>query len=164
MTDMYPHYLPSLSERDAIADALYRVAIGCDRNDVQLFNSGWAGEDVSFEIHRDDETVVSNLSVIRENILKIVGPMDTTHNVTMVRVNLKDGADTATLTAMSTAHHSAAGMGRNPTGPKYIAGGEYLADLTKDGSGVWRIKKLVLRVIWTKGDPSVVWPESEAAA
>ena len=164
MSDMYPQYLPSLSERDAIADALYRVAIGCDRNDVQLFNSGWAGEDVSFKIHRDDETVMSSLAVIRENILDIVGPMDTTHNVTMVRVNLRDGADTATMTAMSTAYHSPAGMGRDPTGPEYIAGGEYLANLIKDGSGVWRIKKLVLRVIWTQGDPSVVWPESQAAA
>ncbi|KAH6843236.1 hypothetical protein B0I37DRAFT_384023 [Chaetomium sp. MPI-CAGE-AT-0009] len=162
--DMYPLYLPSLSEREAIADALYRGVIGCDHNDTELFNSAWAGEDVSFEIHGDDKKVMSGLSVIRKNILEIVGPMDTTHNTAMVRVNLKDGADTATLTALSTAQHCPAGMGRDPTSPKYTSCGEYSVDLIKDESGIWRIKKLVLRVVWIQGDPSLVWAKSEATA
>jgi hypothetical protein len=164
MSDIYPQYLPSLSERDAIADALYRAAIGCDHNDAALFNSAWAGEDVSFEIHDDNKRVMSGLSVIRKNILEVVGPMDTTHSTSTVRVNLKGGADTATLTAISTAQHCPPGMGRDPTGPKYTTGGEYAVDLIRDESGVWRIKRLVLRIIWTQGDPSVVWPKSEAAA
>ncbi|KAK4033441.1 hypothetical protein C8A01DRAFT_40104 [Parachaetomium inaequale] len=164
MSDMYPQYLPSLSERDAVADALYWAAIGCDHNDAELFNSAWAGEDVSFEIHDDNKRVMSGLSIIRKNILEIVGPMDTTHNTAMVRVNLKDGADTATLTAISTAQHSPPGMGRDPTGPKYTTGGEYSVDLIRDESGVWRIKKLVLCIIWTQGDASLMRPKSEAAA
>ncbi|KAK3311652.1 SnoaL-like domain-containing protein, partial [Chaetomium strumarium] len=144
MTDMYyPQHLPSLSEREAVADALYRAAIGCDHNDAELFNSAWAGEDVSFEFHEDnDKRVMSCLSAIRKNILEIVGPMDTTHNTSMVRVNLEDGADTATLTATSTAQHCPPGMGRDPTGPKYTTGGEYSVDLIRDESGIWRIKKL----------------------
>ncbi|KAK3301122.1 uncharacterized protein B0H64DRAFT_382665 [Chaetomium fimeti] len=164
MSDMYPHYLPSLSERDAIADALYRTTIGCDHNDTELFNSAWAGEDVSFEIHNDNKIVMSGLSDIRKNLFELVGPMDTTHNTTTVRVNLKDGADIATLTAVSTAQHCPPGMGRDPTGPKYTTGGEYSVDLIKDDSGVWRIKKLVLRIVWTQGDPSVIQPKSEAAS
>lgn len=162
-SDMYPLYLPSLSEREAVADALSRAGIGCDQNDLELFDSAWAGEDVSFEIHNDNKIVMSSLSDIRKNILDVVGPMDTTHNTGTVRVNLKDGANTATLTAISTAQHSPPGTGRDPNGLKYTSGGEYAADLVKDESGVWRIKKLVLRVVWTQGDSSFIWSKSEAA-
>jgi hypothetical protein len=163
MSDMYPQYLPSLSDREAVADALYRAALGCDQNDAELFNSAWAGEDVSFEYHTDDKKVMSGLSVIRQNIFDIVGPMDTTHHASMVRVNLKDGADTATLTAVSTAQHCPPGGGRDPTGPKYTTGGEYAVDAVKNESGVWRIKRLVLRITWTQGDASFMQPKSEAA-
>jgi hypothetical protein len=115
-------------------------------------------------MHNDTKSVMSGLSDIRKNIFDIVGPMDTTHSTATVRVNLKDGADTATLTAISTAQHSPPGKGRDPNGPKYTSGGEYEVDLIRDESGVWRIKKLVLRIIWTQGDPSFIWPKSEAAA
>jgi hypothetical protein len=144
---MYPQHLPSLGERDAVADALYRAIIGCDHNDVELFSSGCAGEDVSFEIHNGDKRVMSGFSDIRNNILERVGPMDTTHNIAMVRVNLKDGADTAAATA--TAQHCPPGTGRDPIGPKYTARGEYEVDLIRDDSGMWKIKKLVLRIVWT---------------
>ncbi|KAI9152379.1 hypothetical protein HJFPF1_09609 [Paramyrothecium foliicola] len=164
MSEMYPQYLPSLGERDAVADALYRAAIACDRNDAELFNSAWAGEDVSFEIHDDNIRAIPGLSMIRKKILEKVGPMDTTHNIGLVRVSLRDGATTATLTATSTAQHSPPGIGRDPTGPKYTVGGEYLVSLIKDENGVWRIKKLVLNVIWTQGDASLMGPKAETIA
>ena len=158
MPEHYSQSLPSLTEREAIADAVYRAAIASDHNDAELFNSAWAGEDVSMEIHDDNKRVMPDLTTIRTNVLQRVGPMDTTHNISMVRVNYTDGADTASLTATSTAQHCPPGTGRIPDGPKFTVGGEYSVDLVKDGSGAWKIKKLVLNVIWTAGDASVMRP------
>jgi hypothetical protein len=156
MSQSFPQILPSLSPREAIADALYRAAIASDHHDFTLFNSAWAGEDVSMEIHDDNKRVIQGLSSIRINVLNKVGPMDTTHNISMVRVNYQDGADTASLTATSTAQHASSGTGRDPNGTKYTVGGEYSVDLVKDEAGIWKIKKLVLNVIWTSGDASLM--------
>lgn len=156
MSQPYPISLSSLSQREAITDALYRAAIASDHHDTALFNSAWAGEDVSMELHDDKKRVLPNLSLIRTHVFDKVGPMDTTHNISMVRVDVEDGADTATLTATSLAQHCPAGMGRDPAGPKYTVGGEYSVDLVKDEAGVWKIKKLVLNVIWTHGDASLM--------
>jgi hypothetical protein len=158
MSQSFPQALPSLSPREAIADALYRAAIASDHHDPALFDSAWAGEDVSMEIHDDNKRVLGGLSLIRTNVLNRVGPMDTTHNISMVRVNHQDGADTASLTATSIAQHAAAGTGRDPNGTKYTVGGEYSVDLIRDDTGVWKIKKLVLNVIWTTGDASLMRP------
>lgn len=150
--------LPSLTPREAIADALYRAAIASDHHDAALFDSVWAGEDVEMELHDDKVRALKGLSMIRTHVFDKVGPMDTTHNISMVRVNYHDGADTASLTATSTAQHAAPGTGRDPNGVKYTVGGEYYVDLKKDDSGLWRIKKVVLHVIWTTGDPSLMGP------
>lgn len=158
MSQSFPQTLPSLSQREAIADAVYRAAIASDHHDSALFDSAWAGEDVSMEIHDDTKKVLQGLSLIRKNVLNTVGPMDTTHNISMVRVNYQDGDDTASLTATSTATHAPSGTGRDPNGTKYTVGGEYSVDLIKDDAGVWRIKKLVLNVIWTSGDASLLGP------
>lgn len=83
MSQSYPLSLSSLTEREAIVDTLYRAIIGCDRHDLELFTSAWAGEDVVFEIHDDEKRVMPSLSLIRTYILDRVGPMDTTHNISM---------------------------------------------------------------------------------
>jgi hypothetical protein len=158
MSQSFPQALSSLSHREAIADALYRAAIASDHHDTVLFDSAWAGEDVSMEIHDDNKRVLQGLSLIRTNVLNRVGPMDTTHNISMVRVDYQDGAHTASLTATSTAQHAFPGTGRDPNGTKYTVGGEYCVDLIKDDAGVWKIKKLVLNVIWTTGDASLMQP------
>lgn len=158
MSQSFLKALPSLSPREAIADALYRAAIASDHHDSALFESAFAGEDVSMEIHDDRKRVLQGLSQIRIAVLNRVGPMDTTHNISMVRVNYQDGADTASLTATSIAQHAAPGTGRDPNGIKYTVGGEYSVDLVKDEAGVWKIEKLVLKVIWTSGDASLMQP------
>lgn len=58
MSQPFPQTLPSLSQREAIADALYRGANASDRHDIALFNSAWAGDDVSIEIHDDKKRIL----------------------------------------------------------------------------------------------------------
>jgi ketosteroid isomerase-like protein len=156
MSQSYPLSLSSLTEREAIIDTLYRAVIASDRHDLELFTSAWAGEDVVFEIHDNEKRVIPNLSLIRTYIFDRIGPMDTTHNISMVRVDVKEGADTAALTCTTLAQHSPPGRGREPDGPKYTVGGQYSLDLIKNAAGEWKVKKWVLNVIWDQGDASVM--------
>ncbi|KIX03233.1 uncharacterized protein Z518_06785 [Rhinocladiella mackenziei CBS 650.93] len=152
----YPHTLTSLTPREAITDALYRAIIGFDRNDVSIFNSAFA-EDVIGEIRAGDGGIIDGLSNVRAQVLDHVGHMDTTHMISNVRVDVKDGANTASLTAYALAQHCPPGKGKEPDAPKYLVGGEYWMDLMRDeGDGLWKIKKWVLDVIWTQGDASVM--------
>lgn len=153
-----PIHLASLTPREAVIDALYRAAIACDEHDVELFDSAWAGEDVTAEFHdgENEKMVLPNLSMIRTYILHQVGPMDTTHSVSNARVVIDDGGDTAFLTATSLAQHCPPGTGKDPNGPKFLVGGKYSVNLIKDDTGLWKIKKWVLNMVWKQGDPSIM--------
>jgi hypothetical protein len=109
----HPISLINLSPRESITDALYRAIIGLDRNDIPSFNSTFAGEDVTMEI-RPGNRVVKSLSTIRAQSLDQVGPMGTMHTVSSVRVDVKPGAYTASLTAYALAQHCLPGRGKEP--------------------------------------------------
>ncbi|KXL51491.1 MAG: hypothetical protein FE78DRAFT_135696, partial [Acidomyces sp. 'richmondensis'] len=82
---------------------------------------------------------------------------DTSHMISNIRVDIKDDANTASLTAYALAQHCPSGRGKEPDGPKYLVGGEYFIDLLKDEEdGMWKIKTWILEVIWRQGDRSVM--------
>jgi hypothetical protein len=150
----YPHILASLTQREAITDALYRALIGFDENDLSIFNSAFIGQDVDFEFRGN---VIHGLDTLRTRFLDFVGPMDTTHMISNVRVDVKDGASTAYLTANALAQHCPPGKGEELDGPKYLAASRYFIDLVKDESdGLWKIKKWAMKIVWTQGDASVM--------
>lgn len=155
----YPRSLASLTPREAITDALYRAIIGFDQNDIPSFESAFIGENVTFELDagENEQMKVESLSIIRDVVLAQVGPMDTTHSISNVRVDIKDGADSASLTCNVLAQHCPPGKGKDPNGPKYLVAGEYSIDLLEDKTeGLWKIKKWVLKVIWRQGDASII--------
>jgi hypothetical protein len=82
--------------------------------------------------------------------------MDTMHMISNVRVDVKDGASTASLTAYGQAQHCLPGKGRDPNSPKFMSGGEYFVDLVKERDGLWKIKKWTMKVIWSQGDRSII--------
>ncbi|KAK9364976.1 hypothetical protein V1509DRAFT_634657 [Lipomyces kononenkoae] len=148
-----PHVLTYLTEREAVADALYRSIIGFDSYDVSMFDSAWV-PDIIFDLNG---TVFNGPDAIRTHVLDLVGPMDTSHTVSNVRVDVKPGATTASLTAYALAQHCPPGKGTDPNGPKYLTSSRYFLDLVKDESdGLWKIKKFMMKVIWTQGDRSVM--------
>lgn len=150
----HPHILTSLTEREAITDALYRAVLGFDFNDAAIFNSAFIGEDATFVFN---EEVIQGLETIRTRFLVPVGPMDTTHTISNVRVDMKEGASTAKLTAYALAQHCPPGKGLDPNGLKFLASAIYSVDVVKDKSDdVWKIEKWVMKLIWTQGDPSVM--------
>lgn len=155
----YQHSLSGLSTREAITDALYRSIRGWDHNDTAAFNSSFIGEEIEMEMKAGDGEgmKVNSLSQLRDGLLAHVGPMDTTHMISNIRIDVKDGADTAALTCYALAQHCPPGRGKEPDGPKFLVGGEYTMEMVKDQKdGLWKIRKWLLDVIWRQGDAAVM--------
>lgn len=149
----YPHTLPGLTDREAVADALYRAVIGIDTNDRALWDSAWVKTGDGCCVMNGTEIKGADLDKIFEN----VGPMDTTHHVSNVRVNLAENADNATATAYGLHQHYRQGEGAQPGAKNLLVGGRYNCELIKDHeSGLWRMKKWIFDIVWRNGDSAVM--------
>jgi hypothetical protein len=145
----------ALPDREAIPDALYRSIIGLDTNDQNIFESAWH-KNATFIY--DVAPPTQGLEAILNTTFKYVGAgLDTTHFVSNVRVDLKDGANAASMTAHALAQHYRKGEGRNPKASRFMTGNMYWVDLAKDeGDGLWKMTKFEMKVIWCEGDASIV--------
>ncbi|KAF2103670.1 hypothetical protein NA57DRAFT_69883 [Rhizodiscina lignyota] len=156
----YTIALPSLSPREAVADCLYRSVTGIDGNDPELFASSvLPGKETSVIV---GEHTIQGADTITEYIMSKIMPLHTTHFITNVRVDLKDGADTASLTANAMAYHYRPEDAYVPEAKAYVTGGLYYLDLVKDSDGLWKIKKWTLKMNWTEGERSVIFGEQGA--
>ncbi len=148
-----PFALQSISTREAIADAVYRAVQGIDTNDLPLFKSALT-EDVSMEatgmgvIQADD---------IVNKMFSGVGPMDTTHIISNIRINAEEDGHTASMTAYAVAQHFRKGEGHDPAAPGLLSGGIYTLELVKDSKdGLWKVRKWVVDFKWMQGDRSIM--------
>ena len=92
-----PHTtLPSLTPREAVADALHRCLLAIDSNDRELFESACL-KDESMSVVAGPMAVNgwTAISDFFERLFKLV----TTHTTSNVRVHLEDGANTAFINA-----------------------------------------------------------------
>lgn len=153
----FPISLPSLPQREAIVDALHRATIGIDTNDVALFDSAWINkDDAIFEMNG---TATQGLDAIHSSIFARIGPMDTTHFTSNFRINAQEGADTASFSAYALNQHYREGEGMVPDAKRLLAGSMYWVDVTKEANtGLWKMKKWSLKLIWVEGDLSIVMP------
>ncbi len=100
---------------------------------------------------------------ILNNILSNVGPLDSTHMMSNVRVESdKEDSGSAHLIAYVLAQHCPQGRGREASGPKYLTAGEHHIRLVAAEKGAdnleetWKIKDWVVNIIWAEGDDWVV--------
>lgn len=155
MANTNPITLHSISPREAVADALYRCVSGLDTNDRELFRSAWLNNDnVTFDM---DGKVTTGLDGLTNGLLAFIGPLETLHVISNVRVDLKEGSDAAYLTAYALATHYRPGEGMNPAAKALTSGSQYCIDVVKDGKdGVWKVKDWRMHIIWVDGDRSIV--------
>jgi hypothetical protein len=152
----YPITLSSLTPREAITDALLRCFNGIDHNDVTAFESAFVGEDIHLS-HSIVPVPFTSLTALKAGLFARVGPMDTSHVLTNVRIDYKDGQDTASMKAFALCQHALPGLGKQPDGAKYATCVDYTVDVVKGKEdGLWKIYKAVLDVVWTQGDHSVM--------
>jgi uncharacterized protein (TIGR02246 family) len=145
-----------LRDRAEIADALHRFAAGQDLKDRDLFASAFTADaELDFRPAAarwgGKPPVMSGRDTIVSTILAMfTGRVDTTHQVTNVRVSI-DG-DAARLTALVEAQHVLIGapdthaLLKNP----------YTVDLVRD-DGRWLIRRLHIANTWLTGDPLAIF-------
>lgn len=145
-----------LKDRAEITDALYRFALGQDLKDKDLFASAFAPDaELDFRPAAAKwgaaPPVMSGRDTIVTTILAMfTGRVDTTHQVTNVRIAI-DG-DTAHATALVeaqhllTADHTTHALLKNP----------YEVELVRDGER-WVIRRLRIENTWYTGDPTAIF-------
>ncbi|KAK9317837.1 hypothetical protein V1522DRAFT_409055 [Lipomyces starkeyi] len=148
-----PSALPSLGVREAITDALYRCVIGLDTADVALFDSAFT-QDASFDLNGK---VLDGLNAIHTGCYDFIAKLDTTHFITNIRVDVKDGESKAYVTASALAQHYRPQQGREPGATRLMTGSLYFLDCVKDDKdGLWKVTHWKLKSIWTEGDWGVM--------
>ena len=152
----YPQSLTGLSTREEIADTRVRACLGFDSNNKALWESAWAADpDISMDINGN---VMKGMDDMNKNCFDNIGPMDTQHLLTSIRIDAKEGASTAHITANALAQHYRAGKGQVPSAERMLAGSTYDVQVVKEASGQWKIKTLVLKITWTEGSWAVMQP------
>lgn len=139
-------------ERESIKDTIYSIAAAFDENDFSIMKSV-CDKNMIFDLNG---FVMEGLEEIRIKSLNVVGPMDTTHTVSNVRVDLKADGRKATATANAIAQHYLPGQGQEKDARNFLAGTRYYFELAKDESDSWKIEKYVLKIVWTQGHISVM--------
>ena len=148
-----PIALQSLSTREAIIDVIYRFHAGFDQADRALFDSVWT-PDATLDLHG---RVLTGLDAIRAGSYDRISKLDTTHLASNIRVDVKDGSSTASMTASAMGQHFRAGEGEKEGTTQFLAGGVYHIDLVRDGKdGLWKAKYWKLNRLWNQGDMAVV--------
>jgi hypothetical protein len=128
-----------------------------DHNDATLLNTAFVPDHAPV-IFDFNGAPIHGLDAIRTQLLDVVGPMDTTHMISNVRVDLQPGENKAQLNCYALAQHCLNGEVMDGTGRKYLAASEYWVDLVKvkGQSRRWGITKWVMKIIWAQGDASVM--------
>ncbi|KAI1390861.1 uncharacterized protein F4822DRAFT_394651 [Hypoxylon trugodes] len=148
-----PTSLPGLNVRESITDALYRAILGFDLEDSALFDSAFIPE-ATFDLNG---RLMTGLKAIHTDCYDNVSKMDTTHFMSNIRVNYKDGESTASMTASSLAQHYRRGEGTKPDATRLLGGGLYFLDLVKDTKdNLWKITHWRAKIVWTEGDYGVI--------
>ncbi|RWA03547.1 hypothetical protein EKO27_g11557 [Xylaria grammica] len=139
-----------LTDREAIADGLYRAVLAFDHADEELLLSAIT-PDISAEMPGSSAKGVAEF---RAAVFDRVSKLDTTHFLSNIRVNTQS-ATTAQATCSALAQHVRPGKGLEPGASKFTSGGVYLCDMVKVGE-LWKISNWRANIVWVDGDPTVM--------
>ena len=146
----------ALTPREAVADALHRCVLGIDSNDHYLFKSAClANEEMTWIGGGFNVEGWNAIQELFERAFILV----TTHIVSNIRVELKDDANSASMTAHAISYHIRPEDAFKLEDTSYTASSLYTIDLVKDANDcLWEIKKWEAKVLWTTGDRAVLHP------
>lgn len=150
--------LTGLSTREAVADAFYRIMLAFDENDSELLHSGMASN-IVLNINGKE---VAGFEDVKKHSFDTVGPMDTTHFITNIRIDVEnDSATTASMSANTLAQHYPRKMGTSDSTRRLLGGSKHNLRLVKDKSdGLWKVEKWMMKTVWHEGDFSVMLPQN----
>ncbi|KAL6245440.1 hypothetical protein RBB50_007439 [Rhinocladiella similis] len=148
----------TLTPREAVADALHRCVLGLDNNDPALFESSYVKDETA--TFAAGPMTIKGWDAINESMTKLFS-LVTTHYITNIRVEFKgaDNTNTASMSAHAIAYHVRPDDAYKAEDTSYTAGCLYFIDLVKDDTdGLWKIKKWEVKIQWTTGDRTILYP------
>jgi ketosteroid isomerase-like protein len=159
MTSTEAQAVRDVTDRAEIADAIYRYAAGLDFGDAALLESSLT-EDATVDLTAAvgklglEFPPLAPRDVVVGALTGAVGPLDTSHSITNVRVEIT--GDTAIARCYAQANHFLPGEGPQPDRTRHaLMMNRYTADMARDGER-WRIRRLLIDCAWFEGDPQVL--------
>ncbi|KAF3798473.1 hypothetical protein GCG54_00013214 [Colletotrichum gloeosporioides] len=130
-----------------------------DENEASLLASAMT-PDVALTINGNDE---SGFEHVQAHSLNTVGPMDTIHFVTNIRIDVADNdAAIATLTANTLAQHYLRGNRLRSSERRLLGGSKHVMELSEDEkNGLWKVNLWHFKTVWREGGTRSLHPKAE---
>jgi hypothetical protein len=145
-------------DRYEIADTLHRYAFGLDHGDTDSLASAFT-EDCIFDFRPAgrklgiDFPKLSGREAIVNELIPLLGPLDTSHTVSNLQIEISD--DSATLYAYVMSQHFMPREGCRRGSENALLMNRYDCELVRDGQK-WRFKCVKIDNAWMQGDPEIL--------
>ena len=145
-------------DRYEIADSLHRYAFGLDHGDADSLASALT-EDCVFDFTpagrklKLDFPRLAGRQASVDAILPLIGPLDTSHTVSNLQIEISD--DSATLSAYVMSQHFMPGKGSHHGSENALLMNRYDCELVRD-SQKWRFKRVTIDNAWAQSDPEIL--------
>jgi hypothetical protein len=146
------------NDRYEVADTLHRYAFGLDHGDADSLVSALA-EDCVLDFRRADRKLhlgfplITGRQAILDSVLPLIGPLDTSHTVTNLQIEIS--GDSATLSAYVMSQHFMPREGSRPGAENALLMNRYDSELVRDGQK-WRFRRIIIDNAWSQGNPEVI--------
>lgn len=146
------------ADRYEIADALHRFAFGLDRGDADSLSSALT-EDCILDFRPAgrklglDFPKVTGRQAILDVLIPLLGPLDTSHTVSNLQIEIKE--DSATLYGYVMAQHFMPREGPRPGSENALLMNRYDCELARDGPK-WRFRRMTIDNAWAQGNPEIL--------
>jgi ketosteroid isomerase-like protein len=146
------------NDRYEIADALHRFAFGLDHGDADSLSSTLT-EDCLFDFRPAgnkldlDFPKLTGRQAIVEALLPLLGPLDTSHTVSNLQIEVS--GDSATMYAYVMAQHFMPREGSRRGSENALLMNRWDCELARDGQK-WRFKRVTIDNAWMQGDPEIL--------
>jgi hypothetical protein len=146
------------NDRFEISDALHRYAFGLDHGDADSLASALT-EDCRFDFRpagrklEIDFPLLIGRDVILNAVLPLIGPLDTSHSVSNLQIEIV--GDTATLYAYVLSQHFMPREGSRRGSEYALLMNRYDCNLMRDRDK-WRFKRMTIDNAWALGNPEIL--------
>src|SRR6476646_7939426 len=143
-------------DRYEIADTAHRYAFGMDHGDA---DSSALAEDCIFDFRpaarklEIDFPKLSGREAIVNALIPFLGPLDTSHTVSNLQIEVSD--DSATLYAYVMSQHFMPREGCRSVSENALLMNRYDCELARDGEK-WRFKRVTIDNAWAQGNPEIL--------
>src|SRR5438045_8997907 len=144
-------------DRYEIADTLHRFAFGLDHGDADSLASAFT-EDCIFDFRpagrklKIDFPKLNGREAIVNTLIPFLGPLDTSHTVSNLQIEVSD--DSATLYDYVMSQHFMPREVCRPGSENALLMNRYDCELVSDGQK-WRFNRVTIDNAWAQGNPEI---------